>query len=182
MTTDCRIRTATLEDSANIAALSIQVWLDTYAFDGIRRNISDYVLTEFTAAKIAEKVADSRFVYLICERDEHMLGYAMLDLQAEAPVTGLAGPELEKLYVQERFTGQGLGALLLQAAMEYCRKLRSEQLWLRVYHLNQRAMAFYRKHQFIEAGETWFEFEDEQHKNYVLSKPAEDIENYLHQQ
>lgn len=36
------IRDATKEDCINLTALSLQVWLDTYAVDGIDRNISGF--------------------------------------------------------------------------------------------------------------------------------------------
>lgn len=54
------IRTANVSDSANIAALSIQVWLDTYATEGIRQNISKYVLEKFTEERVSEIIASDQ--------------------------------------------------------------------------------------------------------------------------
>jgi hypothetical protein len=46
-------RMACLADVQNLAALTIQVWLHTYAKDGVHHDISAYVLIEFTPKKFA---------------------------------------------------------------------------------------------------------------------------------
>jgi hypothetical protein len=58
------IRGATTTDASNIAALSIQVWLHTYAKSGLRNALSDYVLAEYTPEKIAERLRDKDQVFL----------------------------------------------------------------------------------------------------------------------
>lgn len=55
---DLRYGLAGPTDAANLAALSIEVWLHTYARDGIRQAFSDYVLREFTAERFAAHIAD----------------------------------------------------------------------------------------------------------------------------
>ena len=42
------IRKAVKEDCINLAVLSLEVWLDTYAIEGIRTEYSSYVITNFT--------------------------------------------------------------------------------------------------------------------------------------
>ncbi len=44
------IREAVEEDCINLAVLSLQVWLDTYAIEGIRIEYSKYVISNFTEA------------------------------------------------------------------------------------------------------------------------------------
>ena len=43
------VREATKDDCAKLAVLSIRVWLDTYAQEGIKTEYADYVLSTFTA-------------------------------------------------------------------------------------------------------------------------------------
>ncbi|WP_448216722.1 N-acetyltransferase family protein [Endozoicomonas sp. 2B-B] len=163
------IRIAETKDSSDIAALSIQIWLDTYAKRGVRKSISQYVLSEFTEQNIEIKLSSENEVYFIAIEDDHLVEYLSLNVSARCPVTGSKKPELDRLYIQESFTGKGLGSKLLQEALTFCSSAGLEQLWLTVFHENTRALKFYEKHGFKEIGLTYFELENEKHKNYVLS-------------
>ena len=44
-------RIAKLEDAENISAIMMQVWLHTYAKQGMRNALSHYVFTEFNEKK-----------------------------------------------------------------------------------------------------------------------------------
>jgi len=164
------VRFATLKDSSNIAALSAQVWLHNYALDGINNAISEYVLNEFTSDNVARKINSKTYQYIISENEGNLTGLVSLDLSGTCPITSRSLPELDRLYIQEPFTGQGLGSKLLDAAMQVCIKSGQDNLWLTVYHKNTRALAFYKRHNFKEIGETNFVLNNEEHLNYVLSK------------
>ncbi|MDK1286296.1 GNAT family N-acetyltransferase [Pseudoalteromonas umbrosa] len=162
-------REATLKDSANIAALSAQVWLHNYALDGVNDAISAYVLSEFTAENIANKIKDNSYQYILCENASNLTGLVSLDYSATCPVTSKPSPELDRLYIQEPFTGKGLGRKLLDAAINTCKNAGHSKLWLTVFHKNERALAFYKRHNFKVIGETYFVLNNERHLNYVLS-------------
>jgi len=164
------IRIAQPEDSSDIAALSIQVWLDTYAKQGIRKSISEYVLAEFSRQNLEQKLTSNDEVYMVSIHEGHLIGYLSLNLAATCPVSGSKIPELVSLYVQENFTANGVGSELLQSAFTYCKELEHEKVWLTVNHENLRAQKFYSKHNFNEIGVTYFELENEKHKNHVLCK------------
>lgn len=164
------IRFATLKDSSNIAALSAQVWLHNYALDGINNAISEYVLSEFTAEKVASKINSTSYQYIISETEGNLTGLVSLDLSGTCPITSKLIPELDRLYIQEPFTGLGLGSKLLDAAMEACKESGHDKLWLTVYHKNTRALAFYKRHNFKKVGDTNFVLNNEPHLNFVLSK------------
>ena len=164
------IRIAREEDSSDIAALSIQVWLATYAKQGIRAVISNYVLTEFTQEKILQKLKSNNEICFVAFHDEYLIGFVSLNMAAECPITSQVRPEIDKLYIQENFTAQGVGSKMLDSAIEYCRTNGHEQLWLMVNHENVRAQKFYQKHGFCEIGVKDFKLDDERHKDHVMSK------------
>ncbi|WP_262032096.1 GNAT family N-acetyltransferase [Microvirga sp. Mcv34] len=107
------IRVATAADASNLAALSIQVWLHTYAKTGLRSALSDYVLAEYTSEKIAERLGDENQVFLVYEQDAHLVGYLSLLLDSPCPTDPSSRVEIATLYVQEHFIGQGIGSKLL---------------------------------------------------------------------
>jgi GNAT superfamily N-acetyltransferase len=163
-------RPATAGDQASIAALMMQVWLHTYALQGINDAIARYVLSEFAPAKVRANLASAETHCIVAEVDGHIVGVALLVIAAECPVTGETFPELDRLYVQEHFTGQGIGSSLLNLCIEHCKSLPASRLWLTVNAKNQRAVAFYERRDFAKVGTTDFILGNERHSNHVLHK------------
>ena len=102
-------REARIEDKENIAALMIQVWLHTYAIDGLRDGISNYVLSEFIPEKIGADIESKGNRYFVCEVKDHIVGVAVINTKGMCPSTKKHSPELDKLYVQEHFYRKGIG-------------------------------------------------------------------------
>ncbi|WP_434631187.1 GNAT family N-acetyltransferase [Chromobacterium sp. CV08] len=163
------IRAARPDDAACLAALSIQVWLNTYAVDGVRQALADYVFDAFTPATLAALIADPSRRLLVVELDGHLLGY--VQLKRDSPCDGFDGPalEMERLYLMEGHTGRGLGRRLTMAARQWAASLPGQpRLWLTVWHRNERAIAFYRRMGMTVHGEWHFELEGARQLNYVM--------------
>ena len=131
------IRSATASDTDNLAVLSIHVWLDTYAVQGIRRDYSQFVLAEFTPQAYEHMLDDPHTTILVYEHDDILQGFAVLKDAAPCP-NHTATIELTKLYVHAKWQGQGIGRALLEA----CCQQTHNNLWLRTWSENQ-ANGFY---------------------------------------
>jgi ribosomal protein S18 acetylase RimI-like enzyme len=166
------IRGATTADASNLAALSIQVWLHTYARSGLRSALSDYVLAEYTAEKMAECLKDQEQVFIVYEQNAHLVGYLRLHLNSPCPNDPNSSVEIATLYVQEHFIGRRIGSELLNHTLDFCGQCGISRVWLSVNHENDRAIRFYEKHQFQRSGSIFFHLENEQHENFVLYKPT----------
>jgi ribosomal protein S18 acetylase RimI-like enzyme len=163
------IRPGTPADIECLAALAIQVWLHTYATDGIRSTIARYVLAEYTPEHFAHILTNPSLLLLVAEVNHHLVGYALIAFDAACPTEPEGDVELVTLYVQEHFAGQGIGTALLATSREYVReRTGSDALWLTVNARNERAIAFYCSRSFVQAGSTNFEFGGEQHLNHVM--------------
>ncbi len=174
------IRLATPEDAIRLSALGTHVWLHTYAKNGISDPIARYILQEFNVAKMGALIADHTQRILVAEQHENLLGYATLHMehpidQPTAQFTDQPADQrrakLETLYVQEHFTGKGIGKALLQSALQAMAG-KFDTLWLMANVQNQRAIDFYLAMGFVEEGITYFELEGSQHKNLVLAYTA----------
>ncbi|RQO45145.1 hypothetical protein DBV14_24145 [Variovorax sp. KBW07] len=164
------VRSAVEADAHTLAALAIQVWLGTYATEGVNDLLARYVLETFTPAKFAGWVKDADACLLVAEVDEHLVGYALLRFGAMQPLVSEAGAELCTLYVQEPFTGAGVGSALLSKAVSSVReRTGTDALWLSVNVKNRRACGFYEKHGFAEKGRTHFVLGEGRHENLVLA-------------
>ncbi|MBN3003998.1 GNAT family N-acetyltransferase [Chromobacterium alkanivorans] len=167
------IRPATAKDAGCLAALSIQVWLSTYVTDGVRRDMADYVLSEFTPANFEALIASPSHQLLAMEQDGFLLGYALMKLDSRCQGCDFPCVEVERLYLVESRTGAGLGRRLLQAARQWASGLPGQpRLWLTVWHRNERAIAFYRRLGMSVHGECHFELEGARHLNYVMLDSA----------
>lgn len=168
------IRLARPADAGSLAALAIQVWLHTYATDGVRDVLARYVLSQFTAERFARDLDDPAMRVLVAESNDHLLGFASLFLGRDCPTGEAADVEMEMLYVQEHFTGAGVGTALLRSSLEFVRALEGRRrLWLTVNARNERAIAFYAKHGFVRTGRDDFVLDGERHENHVLVAPAQ---------
>lgn len=169
-----RVRPAIAADAPALAALSIQVWLATYATEGVSDLLARYVLEQFTPAAFTGWMDDAGTGLIVAEADGHLLGYARLGFDAPQPppLSSVAGTELCTLYVQEPFTRSGVGSALLDEACATAReRTGSDAMWLTVNARNERACGFYRKHGFVRRGTTWFVLGEGRHENLVLARP-----------
>ena len=163
-----RFRSAQHTDAANLAALAVQVWLHTYATEGISSTISSYVLSEFTAERFEVRLSDPSYAVLVAETSGNLVGYATVCTGAVCPEHPSAKAELVTLYVQEHFVGRGVGSSLLKEAELHAKQLAGSSLWLTVNCKNSRAIAFYAKHAYAPIGISYFRLGGEDHENLVL--------------
>ena len=166
---DALLRPARADDALCIAVLGTQVFLDTYATQGVGPVLAREVLAHFSSAEIAALLArpDTRFI--VAERDDHLVGFVQLTLGARQPeVTGSITTEVVRLYVQRRFQGQHLGARLLQQAQSVAAEHGASRLWLTAWVGNPRAIGFYAAQGWQDVGSTDYVFEGEAFLNRIF--------------
>ena len=167
------VRPGRAGDAANLAALATQVFLHTYATQGISSVISGHVLSEFTPERFAAWLGSEAAQIFVVEKDAHLVGYARIGFGAVCPALSASTAELATLYVQEHFTGQGVGSALLAQAQALVQQRTKQPLWLTVNAQNARAIAFYAAHGYSKLGTDWFMLGGERHENHVLVAPGE---------
>jgi len=168
------LRFAGPSDALCIGVLATQVFLDTYATDGIRPSLAREVQHHLSADAIARLLADPATVFIVAERTGHLIGFAQVTIGATHERAGPdATVELDRLYVQRAFAGKGVGTMLLGRAEELARARGAGALWLTAWVGNRRALAFYARRGYVDAGATTYVFENEQHENRVLVRPLD---------
>lgn len=162
------IRTARFEDASSLAALGLEVWLNTYLRNGVNAFFADYALEHFTAARFEEILARTDQAILVSQNTTGIDGFIHVASGATAPVPACSDLEIVKLYVQPRHQGSGAGGRLLDAGLRYCASTRRPNVWLAVNAENERATEFYLRKGFAKAGETLFRIDDQSYPNHVL--------------
>lgn len=159
-----RVREANHNDCHNLSVLATQVWLHTYAFNGVRQGISDFVTASFNPEAIADWLQSDIHRVLVCERGPFLIGFVVVNLSARFRSED-DGFEIDKFYVYPHSHGQGVGRALLQGVIEHI----GPDFWLSTWVHNDQAIGFYRHVGFEDIGQTWFEFEDQKHENRVFA-------------
>ncbi|WKD30040.1 GNAT family N-acetyltransferase [Halomonas sp. KG2] len=157
------IRKALKRDCLDLAALSLQVWLHTYAVKGVRSQISKYALSTFNEEYFAKLLKRECIDVRVFEEDSHLIGFIVADLNSE--LEDVSGYEIVTLYVSQHFHGKGVGRQLL-------REIESAHglpFWLSTWVNNHDAIGFYDKLGFNIVGELNFNLEGELHRNHVFA-------------
>ncbi|MGH8779214.1 N-acetyltransferase family protein [Paraburkholderia sp.] len=160
------IRTAGPDDAPRIAVLGAHVWVHTYAAAGVSDVIAQYVLASFTPDKMRALVEDPAVVLLIAEAEATLAAYLVMRLGSyHAEVSN----EIETLYVQDSFAGQGIGSALLAHARDIAMtRAGNRSVWLMVNSQNSKAISFYHRLGMTQDGVTYFELSGAKHENKVM--------------
>ncbi len=165
------LRPANADDALCLGVLAMQVFLDTYATDGIRPPIAREALEGYAPAVYQRLLQVPGLFILVAEQRGHLLGFAQVTMGTPHTLVDHAAPaELDRLYVQEPFTGRGLGRALLHAAEQEAARRGAGLLWMTPWVHNHRALHFYAREGYADVGLTWFEFEGERHENRLLTR------------
>jgi len=162
------IRKAEERDASSLAAVSIEVWVNTYLRDGVSPLFADYVLAEFTAQRFRNAIGDPDLAIFVSENRTGIDGFVKVCSTAAPPLAGCSPLEITTLYVQPRHQSAGRGGALLRHALDHCRRIGGESAWLKVEAENRRAIDFYLRHDFTRIGSTDFVIADQAYENYVM--------------
>ncbi|HET9213085.1 MAG TPA: GNAT family N-acetyltransferase [Thermoanaerobaculia bacterium] len=163
---------ATGPDALCLSVLATQVFLDTYATQGVRpavaREVRRYLSEEAFAAFLS---APGRGI-LIAGIADHLAGFAQL---AHGQTHGLLPPdaratELTRLYVQRPFLGKGIGKELLARAETLAAEEGAEILWLTAWTGNTHALRFYEARGYQDVGGSTYTFEEDTYETRVFLK------------
>jgi ribosomal protein S18 acetylase RimI-like enzyme len=163
------LRAPTLDDASSLAAIGIEVWTGTYLKRGVNGFFADFVLNEFTPAKMRALIEDpGQFILLAQDRDG-ITGFIRFTQNLTPPNTACSSTEIATFYVQPRHHGTGIGSQLLKAGLDHCRKAGAASVWLTTNAENTPAIEFYKARGFTQIGETFFEIEDAQYLNNIYA-------------
>ena len=165
------IRPATLEDAAALTDLGARTFRET--FEGIcsPQDLSAYVAGAYGEAIQRAELADPARPALVLEIDGVPSGFAQLRLDHREPcVTGKRPAELQRIYLLHSAQGGGCGAALMEASVGLARSGGADSLWLGVWENNIKALAFYARCGFREAGDHIFRIGQQIDRDLILVK------------
>ena len=130
-----------------------------------------YLDANFSPDIQARELANPDVTTFLAEIKGELAGYAQLRL-GEAPqcVIGPSPIEIVRLYALSRYHGQGVGAALMRTCLDTAREIGAQTIWLGVWEQNDRAIAFYRKHGFVECGDHIFQLGSDPQRDIIMAR------------
>lgn len=166
-----KLRSAAPEDAATIAALATQVFLETYATEGVRLDQAREVFAEYSTEAFATRLLEPTRRFTLAERGVGLVGFVELRVAAlSAPASTVVGAELVRLYVQPNFQRHGVGRHLIRVAERAAVSGGLGAIWLTAWEENHRARRFYGALGYQDIGTTVYTFQGNSYTNRVLAK------------
>jgi diamine N-acetyltransferase len=163
-----RLRNALPADAPSLSAFAAWIFEETFAAGNRREDIDAYLDDAFSADRQREEISDPHGVVVLAFRTETsaLAGYAHIKFShAERSA------QLKRLYIDNVWQGSGLARLLLDNVRSRSKSSGCARLWLTVWDQNHRAIAFYRKSGFIDAGVTHFQLGDDLQTDLLMDMP-----------
>lgn len=150
-------RQATPADAVVLASLAAMTFRDTFGSDNTPENMDAYATSAFGADIQAAELGDPSLTVYLAEVSGEVAGYAMLrEGPAPPSVAEENAVEVARLYAATHVIGAGVGATLMRRCLDEAASRGRRAVWLGVWEHNPRAIAFYRRWEFVDVGSTTF--------------------------
>jgi ribosomal protein S18 acetylase RimI-like enzyme len=169
--TSILIRRGNPADAAALAAFGRRTFAETFGPDNEPQNLAAYLEANYGIEQQERELSSPDGLTLLAEAKGRLVGFAQV--RRNKPPAGIAinSPvELWRIYVDRPWQGRGLAQRLLDALLAAAEELGGRTVWLSVWERNPRAIAFYAKHGFRDAGTTDFWIGSDRQRDRVMVK------------
>lgn len=152
------LRSATPDDIQSLARLGEESFCAAFAHLYRVEDLDAFLAEVYSPANVAHEVASQDFEHCLAEADGKLLGYCKLSLDSSfAKHSDAANPiALSQLYAAAGETGRGIGAALMEWAIDYAKEQAAGALQLSVYAENFGAHRFYERYGFAKIADITF--------------------------
>ena len=156
--------------------ISRETFISTFEDSNTEENLREYIEKAFNKNKMHEELLNENSIFYILYDDKIPVGYLKLNEgEGQSDIKDLKSLEIERIYVVKSFQSMGIGKILLDKAIEVAINKKKEYIWLGVWEKNEKALAFYKKNDFVIISEHSFFMGDDEQLDYIMKK---DLKNY----
>lgn len=160
------------KDIGLLSAFATATFTNTYKHLIPQETIKTYTSKAFEESRLSALIKSGASVCYIARSNDDICGYCKINIAPfQSAVNEPLGIEVEKLYINEGAKGKGLGAALLQKAIEEGLSRAMQFIWLAVWEKNEHAIAFYTKKGFSKFGVLPFPMGEEVFQDLLMKRP-----------
>lgn len=163
------IRKAHANDAKALSEMAEATFRATFGAMNTAEHMDHHCRVSYGEQIQAAEIIDPGMVTLVIEDEGRLIGYAQLR-RGRAPdcVSAKRPVEIQRLYVVGEWHGKGMAQELMNACIEQIGQYEADALWLGVWEHNPRAISFYRKAGFVEAGDHIFPLGGDPQRDIVM--------------
>jgi ribosomal protein S18 acetylase RimI-like enzyme len=165
------LRRAVPGDAPTLAVLAERTFRDAFGERNSPSNMDLHCERHFGPDIQAREISERTIVTTLAIASGQLIGFTQLMPSRPQPLVPAARrpAELNRIYVVAGWQGKGVAQALLRDAITSAKSARADWLWLGVWEHNPKAIAFYRKSGFEEAGSHSFMLGEERQRDVVMS-------------
>ncbi len=147
------IRRATEADAVLLSEMALAIFLDTFGEQNRPEDVAKHAERAYSPPIQLAELRDESKTYLIAEVDGEAAGFAMVgEPESESCFAFDAPVELFRFYVYKAWHGRGVAGPMMDEVEKIARTLGGRTLCLGVWERNTRAIRYYEKRGFRDAG------------------------------
>ena len=148
------ISLAAESDASALADFGRRAFDETFGPYNTPADMEAFLSKTFGIDQQTAEVGNREQAMIVARADDGAIaGYALLKRTSiEASVSAERPAEVQRIYVDSSLHGHNVGARLMSACVEQARAWGCDAVWLGVWERNPRAIAFYEKCGFRDAG------------------------------
>lgn len=151
------VRKAVEADAAALAELAARTFSDAFGAQNTPQDLALHLARSYGPELQRAELVNPDVTTFLAESNGQPIGFAQVRVgSAPACVTTTMPVELMRFYVARDWHGRGVAQQLMQAAVTEAERRGGTAFWLGVWEKNPRAIAFYRKSGFADAGSHLF--------------------------
>lgn len=165
------IRLAIPEDLPALRRVAIETQIDTFGAQNSKENMDAFLQEAYSPEKLSRDLYELDSKNYVVYDEAELAGFMRLRKSNE--MDHLLGPntiELQRLYVLRSHHGKGMGAALMQLAIDYAAEQKFEWIWLGVWEKNLKAQEFYTRFGFVRFSEHIFQMGEDAQTDWLMRR------------
>ena len=168
------LQQCTVDHASTLALIGAATFLESFAGTLDGASIVAHCHKQHAADVYTKYLShpETRAALAVAAPGEAPVGYSLLTAP-DLPLEDLSADdiELKRIYLLSRFQGNGRGNALMEGALHAALAMGKKRILLGVYARNAKALAFYRKHGFVQVGTRTFQVGASVFNDLVLGRP-----------
>lgn len=163
------ISKVTINEVELLRNISVQTFTETFAHQNSESDMRKYVSENLSIEQLSKELNTKGSSFYFLKLNSDIIGYLKINTgKAQTELKNDISLEIERIYIKHEFHGKNIGKQLLDKAIEIAKEHHYQYIWLAVWELNLKAIAFYKKHNFVEFDKHIFKLGDDEQIDLMM--------------
>ncbi len=163
------ISKVTINEVELLRAISVQTFTETFAHQNSESDMQKYVSENLSIEQLTKELNTKGSSFYFLNLNSDVIGYLKINTgKVQTELKNDISLEIERIYIKQEFHGKNVGKKLLDKAIEIAKEHHYQYIWLAVWELNLKAIAFYKKHNFVEFDKHIFKLGDDEQIDIMM--------------